>query len=185
MKLSLFALQIFLPLPQADAARFGLVDLVRAMPDRTTFQQKNELYARVGQTLLPHTGTFNLGVWDYIEEHERAQAEFTQWCDGTENDAEGAAPVDAYRSGRLHMFVTLLFLMAHGKAADRMICEACRVPEGTEWHRRTFGKLLSTLPHLNFATISSDAIYVRPAGTGGVTHQELQEEHYTYLRKLV
>lgn len=185
MKVSLFALQIFLPLPDADTARFGLVDLVRTAPDRIDFQAKNDLYSRVARTLLPHTGNFVMGVWDYIEEDERAKSEFEQWCEGTENDAEEAAPTDAYRSGKLHMFVTMLFLMAHEKAADRMICEACRMPEGTEWQKKTFGQLVSVLPHLNFATISSDAIYVRPAASGGVTAQELQAEHYGYLRKLV
>ncbi len=185
LKLSLFAIQIFLPLPAADSARYGLVDTVRATPDQCDFATKNVSYGRAVASLLPHTQNFVLGVWDYIEEHDRAMSEFEQWCDGTENDAGDAPPADPYRAGPLHMFTTLLFLMAHGKSADRTMCEACRMPEGTEWQRSTFARLLSVLPQLNFATISSDAIYVRPASSGGVTSAELAKEHYAYLRKLV
>lgn len=185
LKLSLFAIQVFLPIPASDTARFGLVDIVRRTPDQCDFATKNASYAAVVAALLPHTQSFVMGVWDYIEDHDRAVSEFEQWCDGTENDAGAAPPADPYRSGQLHMFTTLLFLMAKGKAADLAMCEACRMPEGTEWHKRTFARLLSELPQLNFATISSDAIYVRPGSTGGVTAAELAEEHYSYLRKLV
>jgi hypothetical protein len=184
VKLSLFALQVFLPLPAADTARYGLVDAIRQTPDACDFATKNASYGRVVQALLPHTQSFVMGVWDYIEDHDRANEEFRSWCDGTENDANEAAPADPYRSGPLHMFATLLFLMAHGKAADRVICEACRMPEEVYWQRATFARLLSSIPHLNFATISSDAIYVRPSGPGGVTAEELAEEHYGYLKKL-
>lgn len=184
MKVSLFALQVFLPLPVADPVRFALVDTVRAMPDTCDFARKNADYTRVSKTLMGYVGSFAFGVWDYVEEHERALAEFDQWCEGTENDAAQAPAVDPYRAGQLHMFTTLLFLMARGKAADQTICEACRMPEGTEWTKQTFAKLLRTIPQLNFATVSSDAIYVRPGASGGVTTAELGEPHYQYLRKL-
>ncbi len=185
MRLSLFALQVFLPMPMADSARHGLVEAIRAMPDQCTFEHKNQGYGRVTAALMPHVPSFAMGVWDYFEEHDRATEEFKQWCEGTEQDARQAPAPDPYRGGPLHMFATILLLMAHGKAADRMMCEACRMPEGTEWTRQTFARLLSTLPRLNFATVSSDAIYVRPGGSGGgVTAAELGEPHYQYLRRL-
>lgn len=185
MRVSLFALQVFLPLPAADSLRHDLVGTLRVMPDRSSFNGKNEAYGRVSSLLLAHVGSFHLGVWDYFEDNDVAKSEWDQWCQGTEADAREATAPDPYRAGSLQMFVTILLLMAHGKAADRMMCDACAMPEGTEWTRRTFGKLLSVLPRLNFATVSSDAIYVRPGAMGGgVTATELAEEQYAYLRKL-
>ncbi len=185
MKVSLFALQVFLPLPQADSARRALVEGIRCAPDASGFGHKNQFYAGVAAALLPHKEHFRMGVWDFVEEHERAQTEFETWCKGTIDDAKNAPPADPYRSGGLHMFVTVLLLMARDQAADRTICEACRMPEGTEWQKETFAHLIGTLPNLNFATVRSDAIYVRPARDGGITVEELGEDHYAYLHPLV
>jgi hypothetical protein len=185
VKVSLFALQVFLPLPAADSLRHDLVETVRRMPDQSGFAAKNDAYAHITRLLHAHVGGFTFGVWDYFEDNDVAKREWQQWCEGTEADAREAPAPDPYRAGAAQMFVTLLLLMAHGKAADRMMCEACRMPEGTEWTRQTFGRLLAVLPQLNFATVSSDAIYVRPGVMGGgVTAAELGEEHYQYLRKL-
>lgn len=185
MRVSLFALQVFLPLPAADSLRADLVQAVRQMPDHSSFSAKNDAYAHIVRLLHAHVGGFQLGVWDYFEDNNVAKAEWDQWCEGTEADAREAPAPDPYRTGSLQMFVTILLLMAHGKAADRAMCAACAMPEGTEWTRQTFGRLLAVLPTLNFATVSSDAIYVRPGVMGGgVSAAELGEEHYQYLRKL-
>ena len=76
MKLSLFALQVFLPLPNAHRVQEGLVAAVRSMPDASDFETKNQGYRRVVGSLLSHVPSFQLGVWDYFEEHDRAVAEF-------------------------------------------------------------------------------------------------------------
>ena len=186
MKHTLLAIQIFMGLPEATAFHAQLQSLLAAAPDGQTFGDKNNFYMQVLQILRPYGLLIDRGVWDYVEDPDRAEAEWKDWTQGTVADAIEAKETESpFRGGRRYTFLTLLFLLAKGGATDRFICEHCRMSEDFMWRKGTFMYLLDAIPTMNFASVRSDAIYLRPGmGAPGVTEEELGLEHYSYLHTL-
>lgn len=191
MKYTSFVLQVFLPLDIASPLRQRLHEIVRATAQRATYADKWNFYRLLSETIGPWAPHFEYGVWDYVEAPELAEAEYQKWCLGTVQDMQDAAEIEAiaaaYRQsgGPRHMFITLLFLMRRGAASDKYVCEMCRIPEATWWTKETFRGMLSSIAALNFESVRSDAVYIRPGlDERGITGQELALEQYQYLKKL-
>jgi len=182
---------MFFPMESARDLRHTLHAMIARAPVNAGFQEKWGFYRQVSATLAARAGQIVYGVWDYVEESARAQAEYDQWCKGTEDDVEDAeeaakqVPVYRQSGGPRFLFVTFLFLMRRGGASDRYICEVCRIPEDFWWTRNTFARMLQSIGGLNFESIRADAVYLRPGhDDGGVTQQELAEPRYRYLKML-
>ncbi len=185
MKHTLFCIQVFMGLPQAHAFHDELAALLAAAPPGQNFQGKNAFYGRVLEILRPHGMLIERGVWDYVEEPDRAEAEWQSWTQGTVADALEPRAESPFRGGRRHVFLTLLFLLGKGGATDRFLCERCRIPDDQMWQKATMMHLLDAVPLMNFSSVRSDAIYLRPGmGAPGVSEEELGEEHYAYLHAL-
>jgi hypothetical protein len=190
MNLHLFALQVFLPLPKAEPLRQYMQNAIISSPENASPTQKVAYYRAVCERIAQHQDDFEMGVWDFMEDSSRAQAEFDQWCKGTVEDATSGAPPDAnpqgmYRQSPGYMFATLLFLVRAGSNSDDTLRERCRMPDSEMWRKSTFSHLLRGISLLNFASVRSDAIYMRPYSEPfAVTQAELGEEHYEYLKRL-
>jgi hypothetical protein len=192
VRYSSYVLQTFLPMESSTDLRRRVHAMIRESAESATVQDKWNFYRGVTLAIAEQSPTFEYGVWDYVEESGRAEAEFDKWCAGTVQDTrdaaeeEGAVPVYRQAGGPRFMFVTLLFLMRRGGASDRYVCEMCRIPESSWWTKATFSNMFRSLAGLNFESVRADAIYLRPGSDdGGVTPAELALEQYAYLKKLV
>lgn len=190
MQHTLFALQVFLALPEAGALHAELKKHIAQAPPNQGFAGKNAYYRHLANLIRPWTPRFERGVWDYIEDAEEAEEEWKGWTQGTVADAlepaGGPGGRGPYRAGRENMFVTVLALLVKGGPSDAFVCERCRMPDNQMWKRGALMHLIDGVSMLNFASVRADAIYVRPGlGAGAVSEQELGEEHYQYLRALV
>lgn len=186
---TLFALQLFGGMPESASIQREIAAAVHHAPAGAQPGGKTAFYTQLAERLRQNAHVFDRWVWDYIPEHERAMEEYQSWTQGTVKDAleaQSAASQGPYRQERRYFFVTLLFLLGAGSAADKYLRAICDIPEDQLFTRQTLHSLLNAIPHLNFSGVRSDALYVRPGtnGAGGVTLEELGQEHYEYLKPL-
>ena len=85
-----------------------------------------------------------------------------------------------------YIVVTLIFLVEGGSNSDRTLAERCDVPESEYWTRLTFGRLIATIPLLNFANVEADAVYLAPGSDeDGLSMEDLHGGGYEYLKMLL
>jgi len=192
MQKTLFVVQVFLRLPDAAQLAMQLRSIVTNTGQTCGFEDKWAFYGQLTEALTPWSARFERGVWDYIEDSDRAESEYEQWCRGTMADASeaqesGPGASEIYRApgGAQFMFVTIAVMLQKGSQSDTAICEACRMPDQAMWQRDTFRNLIRNLPLLNFVHVREDAVFVRPSTDAvGVSEEQLEGEEYEYLRRL-
>jgi hypothetical protein len=193
MNVHLLAIQVFLPLDASHRVRSELLAALRTTGEHASYDDKRAFWREVSLSLQRAESLFERGVWDWVTDSDEATAQYEQWTTGTVDDAKAAVDAElpdaglAFRQGggARYMFATALFLVKAGGAADSVLAEACDVPEKAYFQRTTFRLLLQALPHLNFATVRADALFVRPGvESAAVTELELSQEHYAYVRRL-
>ena len=180
---TLLALQLFVPLGRAGA-RAELLRLVRGSPSEPATTDKTRFWLdalSVLRRLLPEA---HYGVWDYVDDDERALEEYQQWCDGTVEDALSAEPP---RPGVLgYAFVTVLLLCDAGAEADLRLASMSEITDTDPWSRSSFEAWLDTLAALDWRSVKSDTLFVRPGDGGyGVSAEMLQDEAYHYLQPIL
>jgi len=190
MNISLFALQIFLPLEPTGPLRSHLHGLVRNSSPSDSHTDRRNFHVNVADALLRWPSHFQYGVWDYFDSSEMAQTEYDSWVEGTLDDAaEAKTKLEADAAYRVevgaYMFVTFAMLIEKGSASDTFVSEMCNVPEPDMWKRATFERMLSVPAQINFANLHREVLFIRP-GTHpiGVTRTELEDEKYGYLRMI-
>jgi hypothetical protein len=194
MASSLFAIQVFLPLPAGSSLRANLDQIVRQAPEYAGFEEKRLLYQRIASLIVPAVGWVELGNWDFTNDSSEAEGEYEQWCNGTLEDAQereqraAQALAIPFRSAAptTYMFLTQLFLLQQGTTGEAYVAQSCNVPQEHLWTKQTFHRLLSIIPYINFLAVLSDAVYLCPGSDAqGITVEELQGERYKYLHRIV
>ncbi|MGE5049054.1 MAG: hypothetical protein ACM3PC_10820, partial [Deltaproteobacteria bacterium] len=100
----------------------------------------------------------------------------------------GTAPDEVNRisAEKRYVIVTLLFLVEGGTNSDRTLAESCDLPESEWFTRLTFGKLIATIPLLNFGNVVADAVYMSPGSEeDGLSMEDLHGGGYEYLKMLL
>jgi hypothetical protein len=181
---TLFALQLFVPVDRA-LWRFDLIRLMRQSAAEIGPADKQRLWREAVARLDGALAEARFGVWDYVDDDERALEEYEQWCLGTVADAAEDSGVD--RSDEdCYLFATLLLLCDAGGPADEQLREAVEAAEEDRWSKETFRLLLAAVAALDWRGVKSDTLFVRPGDTGwGVPADALEEEHYHYLQLLL
>ena len=177
----LFAMQLLLPtedatwLPQAW-------QVIRDAPKDTHPEELAHTFRRVCEMLEGSLDNVHYGLWEYIAEAEEAESDYHEWCEGTVLDVDEEAE-DADDEETAYAFVTMLLLLEDGGAAQsRIWAESERIPDGEEATLQAYRRFLQLIPQLDFATVHSCALFVRPGDGGfGVMESMLREEHYHHL----
>lgn len=182
----LFAIQMFWPRDLAMAWLPLVRELVTNAPGRHRPEAMAALLRDLCGLLSAALPDAQFGLWEYVEDPEQASEDYQSWCEGTvidvDEESEHADPEeDAYA------FVTLLLLLEDGGEAQARIWSASeRIPDGEEASRRAYERWLDLIPSLDFRTVESTAIFVRPGAEGlGVMAPMLAEEHYHHLVPLI
>src|SRR5438094_10488214 len=106
----------------------------------------------------------------------------------TEKEELGTAADEVSRisAEKRYVVVTLVFLVEADTNSDRTLAERCDVPKSEYWTRLTFGRLIATVPLLNFANVVADAVYLAP-GTeeDGFSMEDIHGGGYEYLKLLL
>jgi hypothetical protein len=177
----LFAMQLLVP--RDDATWLPLAwSILRDAPQNTHPEELAGTFRALCDLIRAALPDVHYGLWDYIAEAEDAEEEYQQWCEGTAVDIDEELEFqDADET--TYAFVTILLLMEDGGAAQsRIWAESERIPEGEEATIKAYGRFLDVIGQLDFATIQSCALFVRPGDGGcGVMESMLREEHYHYL----
>jgi hypothetical protein len=190
MKCSIFALEVAARIDQAPNVLPALKSAITEPPSAVSLHGKWELYKQTTDTLAANLHALERGCWDYFDDHERAERHFKHWSsamttgEGARREPSGrAAP---YRREMRYFTVTMAFLLVQGTPTDRAMSQLCDIPEANLWHRDVFGRILSGISVINFASVKADVIYLIPRDDDwGLTAADLAHERFNYLRSIV
>ncbi|MFO0658945.1 MAG: hypothetical protein U0165_03795 [Polyangiaceae bacterium] len=169
--------------------------LIRQSPVNQNYTQKWEFYRDYCRLLLSAASRFEFGVWEFSE-GSGAEEEYEEWLRGTEADTAasvsqgavaGSNQHDPYRDAGENRYgiAMALFLVQDGSNSDAAIRRITTMPQSAFWTRQTISTLLNGIGYINFATVKSDAVFVRPGHEAyALTYSELRTERYQYLRPL-
>ena len=159
------------------------------LPNSANLQQKWQAYRNITDLLLPHVPRFEKGCWDFFDNDERANSDFQMWCNGmlTEEGSRKSPSGhgDPYRGEPRYLTFTVAVLLIQGTPTERLLAQRCTIPKEHLWRRDVFAHIIEGLPHINFASVKGDALYLIPRDdTYGLTKQDLEHEKFKYLRPL-
>lgn len=189
MKNSLFAFEVCMRLVPGMPLRQGLQQLVFSHPEHAGHQDRYALYSQITDLLGHNLNLAERGCWEYFDDHDRAIRDYDMWSKGmiTEEGARTApsgAP-DPYRPEPRYMTFTIAMLFVQGSPTDRLMNEVCDIPESALWNRSTFGRILTGLRGISFASVQSDILYLIPGDEAwGLTLEDLALPKFEYLRPL-
>lgn len=189
MKNSLFALELCMRLVPGMPLRHALQQLVFAHPERPGHQDRYVLYSQITDLLGHNLNLAERGCWDYFDDHQRARSDYEMWSQGmiTEEGARkgpSGAP-DPYRPEPRFLTFTIAMLFVEGSATDRMMKNVCNIPQPALWNRSTFGRLLTGMRSISFASVQSDILYLIPGDEAwGLTLEDLATPKFEYLRPI-
>jgi hypothetical protein len=192
MAQTFFGIQVVVRNFVSDPLRRQLHDLIAQSQSEQSLTDKRTFWKRVAAVLNEAVPAFELGYWDLITED--GDDEFESWSSeiegslATEAEELGTAPDEVNRisAEKRYVIVTLLFLVEGGTNSDRTLAERCDLPESEWFTRLTFGKLIATIPLLNFANVVADAVYMSPGSEeDGLSMEDLHGGGYEYLKMLL
>lgn len=192
MAQTFFGIQVVVRNFVSDPLRRQLHDLIAQSQGEQSLTDKRTFWKRVAAVLNEAVPAFELGYWDLVS--EKGDDEFESWSSeiegslATEAEELGAAPDEVNRisAEKRYVIVTLLFLVEGDTNSDRTLAERCDIPESEWFTRLTFGKLIATVPLLNFANVIADAVYMSPGSEeDGLSMEDLHGGGYEYLKMLL
>ena len=193
MSKAFFGIQVVVKNFVSDPLRRQLHEIIAGSEAEQSLTEKRTFWKRVTAVLNEAVPAFELGFWDLIR-GSGAEEEFESWSSeiegslATEKEEMGSAPDEISRisAEKRYIIVTLLFLVEGGSNSDRTLDERCDVPESEYWTRLTFGRLIATIPLLNFASVEADAVYLAPGSEeDGFSMEDLHGGGYEYLKMLL
>ena len=188
-----FGIQVVIRLFSSDTFRSRLHEIIAQSSKKQSITEKRIFWKRLTAVLDEEVPAFEYGYWDLIR-GDRAEAEFEEWSSelegavATEKEELGDAPDEINRisAEKRYVIVTLVFLMDQGSNADLTLGHRCEMPESEYFTRTTFGRLIGTIPMLNFANVEADAVYLVPGNDqDGLSEEDLHGGSYHYLKLLI
>jgi hypothetical protein len=192
MAQTFFGIQVVVRNFVSDPLRKQLHELIAQSQSEQSLTDKRAFWKRVTAVLNEAVPAFELGFWDLIT--GKGDEEFESWSSdiegslATEAEELGTAPDEVNRisAEKRYVIVTLLFLVEGGTNSDQTLAERCDIPESEWFTRITFGKLIATIPLLNFANVIADAVYMSPGSEqDGFSIEDLHGGGYEYLKMLL
>ena len=193
MSKTFFGIQVVVRNFVSDPLRKQLHEIIARSDAEQSLTEKRAFWKRVAAVLNEAVPAFELGFWDLIS-GSGAEEEFESWSSefegslATEKEGLGTAPDEISRisAEKRYIVVTLIFLVEEGSNSDRTLAERSDVPESEYWTRLTFGRLIATIPLLNFANVEADAVYLAPGSDeDGLSMEDLHGGGYEYLKMLL
>jgi hypothetical protein len=193
MAKTFFGIQVVVKNFVSDPLRKELHEIIARSDAEQSLVEKRAFWKRVTAVLNEALPAFEYGYWDLIRGGS-AEEEFESWSSeiegslATEKEELGTAPDEISRisAEKRYIVVTLVFLVEGGSNSDATLSERCDVPESEYWTRLTFGRLIGTIPLLNFANVDADAVYLAPGSEeDGFSLEDLHGGGYEYLKMLL
>ena len=193
MSKTFFGVQVVVKNFVSDPLRRQLHEVIARSESEQSLAEKRAFWKRVAAVLNEAVPAFELGFWDLIP-GDGAEEEFESWSSeiegslATEKEEMGTAPDEISRisAEKRYIIVTMIFLVEGGSNSDRTLAERCDVPESEYWTRLAFGRLIATVPMLNFANVEADAVYLAPGSEeDGFSMEDLHGGSYAYLKMLL
>jgi hypothetical protein len=193
MSKTFFGIQVVVKNFVSDPLRKELHEIIGRSDAEQSLVEKRAFWKRVTAVLNEALPAFEYGYWDLIRGNS-AEEEFESWSSeiegslATEKEELGTAPDEISRisAEKRYIVVTLLFLVEGGSNSDGTLSERCDIAESEQWTRLTFGRLIGTIPLLNFANVDADAVYLAPGSEeDGFSLEDLHGGGYEYLKMLL
>jgi hypothetical protein len=188
-----FAIQVVIKAFPVDSFRRQLHEIIARSSSEQSLTEKRAFWKRLTAVLDEQVPAFEYGFWDLIR-GGRAEEEFEEWSSelegalATEKEELGQAPDEINRisAEKRYVIVTLIFLLEEGSNADLTLGDRCDMPESEYFTRTTFGRLIGTIPTLNFGNVEADAVYLVPGNDqDGLSGEDLHGGGYQYLKLLL
>ncbi|HUJ28194.1 MAG TPA: hypothetical protein VLW85_19365 [Myxococcales bacterium] len=188
-----FGVQVVIKAFPVDSARRNLHEIIAGSAAEQTLLEKRAFWKKITAVLNDEIAMFEYGFWDLIR-GRGAEEEFEEWTSeiegalATEKEEMGEGPDQIRRisADKRFAIVTIIFLVEEDSNADLTLGERCEMPESEYFTRTTFGRLISTIPLLNFANVEADAVYLAPGNADdGLSDEDLHGGGYEYLKPLL
>jgi len=188
-----FGIQVVIKAFPVDSFRRQLHEIIAGSSSEQSLTEKRAFWKRLTAVLDEQVPAFEYGFWDLIR-GGRAEEEFEEWSSelegalATEKEELGRAPDEINRisADKLYVIVTLIFLLEEGSNADLTLGQRTDMPESEYFTRTTFGRLIGTIPILNFGNVEADAVYLVPGNDeDGLSDEDLHGGGYEYLKPLL
>src|SRR5439155_1724562 len=185
-----FGVQVVIKAFPVDSFRGRLHEIIARSSSEQSLVEKRAFWKRVTAVLDEQVSAFDYGFWDLIR-GGRAGDECEEWSSevegavATEKEELGDAPDEINRisADKRYVIATLIFLLEEGSNADMTLGERCDMPESEYFTRTTFGRLIGTIPMLNFANVEADAVYLIPGNDqDGLSDEDVHGGGYEYLK---
>lgn len=182
---ALFAVQVLYPLALTGSLQLDLIRTVRRGPERMSAEAKNAYYDGLADLLLRHSAHLQYAAWEFIDDPDEAKEVYWNWLEGTAIDAEDEAN-EPYRDEAYYGFVTVLILAEAGGSAAEMLASLTDVDDEDGVRSDLLEHLVRLLGALDYGSITSDVVMVRPgAGGRGVAETLLGDDTYQHLGPVI
>ncbi|CAN5276194.1 hypothetical protein BH09MYX1_BH09MYX1_02700 [soil metagenome] len=189
MASSFFSLEICMRIDPGSTLLSDMRTLILAQRPTCTMNEKWQVAERASGLLLGNLHHADRGCWEYFDEEMRAKELWTDWSKvvetktGARTTKSGA--IDPYRGGTRYMTVTMAYLLVRDSPTDEKLRMFYNVGEARLWKRETFTAILSAIPHVSFASVRGDTLYMIPGDDEwGLTDDDLADAKFNYLRKI-
>jgi hypothetical protein len=188
-----FGIQVVIRAFPVDSFRHQLHEIIAQSSTEQSLTEKRAFWKRLTAVLDEQVPAFEYGFWDLIRGNQ-AEGEFEEWSSelegalATEKEELGQAPDEINRisAEKQYVIVTLIFLLEEDSNADLTLRQRCDMPESEYFTRTTVGRLIGTVPMLNFGNVEADAVYLVPGNDqDGLSDEDLHGGGYEYLKPLL
>jgi len=186
---SFFSLELCMRIEAGSTLLDEMRTLILAQTPTCSLNDKWQVAQRASSLLLGNLHHADRGCWEYFDEEKKAKELWTDWSKvvETKNGARTtpSGPIDPYRGAARFMTVTMAYLLVRDSPTDEKLRMVCNVGDARLWKRETFTAILSAIPHMSFASVRGDTLYMIPGDDEwGLTAEDLSDEKFKYLRTI-
>jgi hypothetical protein len=187
---SFFSLELCMRIEPGATLLDEMRTLILAQNPTCTLNDKWQVAQRASSLLLANLHNADRGCWEYFDEEAKAKELWTDWSKVVETKTGArtapSGPIDPYRGAPRYMTVTMAYLLVRDSPTDEKLRMACNVNDARLWKRETFTVILGSIPHMSFASVRGDTLYMIPGDDEwGLTDEDLADPKFKYLRKIV
>ncbi|MCA9572722.1 MAG: hypothetical protein KC656_33010, partial [Myxococcales bacterium] len=138
-------------------------------------------YEGLVDELLAVADQLQYASWEYLDDPGEAEDAYWGWLEGTAQDAREEQPW-RYPDDASYAFVTVLVLAPARGLTGRLLDELTDIEDEDGVSADLLDHLLRMLPTLDFPSVTSDVVMVRPGRGGwGVMETQLGDGTYHHL----
>ena len=189
-----FGLQCVINVYGENILRARLHNVIESGGSIESPEEKHSYYRRIAAILREDLPFLEYGYWDFITKKGEADAEFNDWVTSisammsVEEEELGDEIDEMHRlsSDKSYVVITLLFLLENTDELAPFFEKIDEIEEEEYFSKSGFGKLVDSLPYIDFEYSFADASFIMPGSDeDGVSWEDIRGEGWEYLKPVM